>query len=146
MRRVATTNRQTENSSERQVIERDTEHERLDVSTITEQASDEEVITVEREYDTTLPTDPTTGTPPLKRETTQTRRKADAGRQEQTVGQTADRQRDVAGQDATQSRDVVAVETDEKRGLNTLQEVLLYIGAFAVLLGAVWLASKFNPL
>ena len=53
-------------------------HEQTDTETTTELTSNEEVTTTVREYDTDKPTDPVTGTPPLKRETTQTRRKTDA--------------------------------------------------------------------
>ncbi len=141
-RKATTANLQTESNVEQQVVEREVEHETLDISTVTEQASDEEVITTEREYDTTQPIDPATGTPPLKREVTQTRRKMDAGRQEQTVQQTANRQQDVTEQVSTQSRDDVVIEATEKRGMNSLQKTLYIIGALAVLAGFVWLVLK----
>lgn len=145
-KRATTASLQTESNVEQQVIEREIEHERLDVSTVTEQATDEEVVTTEREYDTTRPTDPATGTPPLKRETTQTRHKVDAGRQEQTVAQTADRQQDVTEQVVTQSRDDIEVETNEKRGLNATQKILCSIGSLALLAALVWLALKLKRL
>ncbi len=137
-----TASQQTESNTEQQVVEVEVEHEALDVLTITEQASDEEVITTEREYDTEKPIDAATGTPPLKRESTQIRRKVDAGRQEQTVQQVADRQRDVTEQTVTQKQEDVTVETTEKRGLNPVQKTLCAIGALAIVAGLAWLIWK----
>ena len=84
-------------------------HEQTDTETTTELTSNEEVTTTVREYDTDKPTDPVTGTPPLKRETTQTRRKTDAGRQTQTTGQTIDEHRE-------QPRSCQNGITDNQRG------------------------------
>ncbi len=125
-------------------------------STKTELSSDEEITTTTREYDTTLPVDPATGTPPLMRETTQTRRRVDAGRQEQTATQDVDRRQegtgqaieqrvertDMRGDFRTQANVAASVEAAEKRGLTTTQRVLCIIGALAILVGLVWLGRK----
>lgn len=139
---------------------RDVRHDALNTSTTTEQVSDEEVVTTVREYDTDKPTDAATGTPPLKREITQSRRKADAGRQTQTTGQTTDQQRETAGQVNKQQTDKTAlqensqqqdnaaaqVETTEKRGLNTWQRVLCTLGGLVILGALVWLGWKLKRL
>jgi len=117
-------------------------HEQINTETTTELTSDEEVTTTVREYDTEKPPDPVTGTPPLKRETTQTRRKTDAGRQTQTTGQTIDEHRELS--DKSSSREVAKTElqetsrestrtdtdteTRERRGLNPLQRLLCTFG------------------
>ncbi len=170
MKRATTTNMQTIGQIEGQMtLDRevkaesitiatsvDSLHIRLESSTKTELRSDEEVTTTTREYDTDKPVDPVTGTPPLKRETTETRRKTDLGQQEQTALQTADRQSEYAGRISGQQSDSMAIrgnsrgqvntaakiETAEKRGLNTTQRVLCSIGALAVLAGLVWLGRK----
>lgn len=102
------------------------------------------------------PTDPVTGTPPLKRETTQTRRKTDAGRQTQTTGQTIDEHRELSGESSsreaaktelqTTSGESTHTDTDtethERRGLNPLQRLLCTLGGIAVAAGVVWLVWK----
>jgi hypothetical protein len=110
-----------------------------------------------REYDTDKPVDPITGTPPLKRETTETRRRTDTARLEYAATQTVDRHRDSTGQISTSRRDstgiranvrgqedlTARIETREKRGLNTAQRVsLVVIGALTILAGLVWLGRK----
>ena len=52
---------------------RDARHEECLSLAITGHATDEEEVTVIREYDTSLPVDSLTGTPPLRRETTRAR-------------------------------------------------------------------------
>lgn len=134
----------------------DTEQVHLDVETTTERASDEEVTTTVREYDTDKPTDPATGTPPLKRETTQTRRTADSGRQRQTTGQSTLQHRELTGrttqqqavQTAMQARSQKqeqadqTIRTHEKRGLNTWQRSLCTLGGLVALGALLWLARK----
>lgn len=170
VKRTVTANLQTASTTEQQVsIERevvtdsaatisarDVRRDRIDTSTTTEQASDEEVVTTTREYDTDKPVDPATGTPPLKRETTQTRRKVDAGRQEQTTSRTTDQQHDVTadvtkeqtvgttvqGNSQHRGDTVTEVKTTEKRGLNTIQKVLCAIGGLTILVGLAWVAIK----
>lgn len=135
---------------------RDVLHDALSTSTTVEQTSDEQVTTTLREYDTDKPVDSVTGTPPLKREVVQTRRKADAGRQTQTTGQTIDRQAESAGQVSKQQTDgtmlqedsrqqenaAAQVETVERRGLNTLQRILCTLGGLAFLGALGWIGWK----
>lgn len=149
-------NREVKTDSTAASSSRDVLHDVLNTSTTTEQVSDEEITTTVREYDTDKPTDAATGTPPLKREITQSRRKADAGRQTQTTGQTTDQQRETAGQvnkqqtdktdlqENSQQQDNAAaqVETTEKRGLNTWQRILCTLGGLVILGALVWLGWK----
>jgi hypothetical protein len=122
------------------IVVSEVQHDRIDTSTTTEAASDEEIVTTRREYDTDKPIDPATGTPPLKRETTQTRRKVEAERETQTTGQTTDRQLDVVEQQ--QAEVVVQADTAEKRGENIIQRVLIAIG---VLAAGVIIFKLFKP-
>lgn len=62
---------ETETSSTESLEAIGDRHEQTDTETTTELSSNEEVTTTVREYDTEKPTDPVTGTPPLKREITQ---------------------------------------------------------------------------
>lgn len=170
MRKTTAARQQTESKTERHTaLEREaktdstatmsateTRHDKLNTETTTEQASDEEIVTTVREYDTDKPTDANTGTPPLKREVTQTRRKADAGRQTQTTGQTTDQRREEAGQVNKQQTDKTVLQensqqqedtatradTTEKRGLNTWQRVLCTLGGLVILGALVWLGWK----
>lgn len=170
MKKATSENRQSESKTEQHTelnreirtdstaasSSRDVLHGVLNTSTTTEQVSDEEITTTVREYDTDKPTDAATGTPPLKREITQSRRKADAGRQTQTTGQTTDQQRETAGQvnkqqtdktdlqENSQQQDNAAaqVETTEKRGLNTWQRILCTLGGLVILGALVWLGWK----
>lgn len=133
-------------------------HERAGTQTAAEQTSAEEVTTTVREYDTEKPTDPVTGMPPLKRESTQTRRKTDAGWQTQTTGQTIDERRELSGESSsreaakTEFRDASGentridtdAETRERRGLNPLQRLLGTLGGLVVVAALVWLAWKFK--
>lgn len=149
-------NREIRTDSTAASSSRDVLHDVLNTSTTTEQVSDEEITTTVREYDTDKPTNAATGTPPLKREITQSRRKADAGRQTQTTGQTTDQQRETAGQvnkqqtdktdlqENSQQQDNAAaqVETTEKRGLNTWQRILCTLGGLVILGTLVWLGWK----
>mgnify|MGYP001396027568 CR=1 FL=1 len=126
-------------------------------SHVTEDSSgtkDKEVV-IEK-FDTDKPTDPVTGTPPLKRETTQTRRKTDAGRQTQTTGQTIDEHRELSGESSSREAAKTELqttsgesthtdtntETHERRGLNPLQRLLCTLGGIAVAAGVVWLVWK----
>ncbi len=138
------------------MVSKDSLHIRRTSSTKTELTGDEEITTTIREYDTDKPVDPLTGTPPLKSETTQTRRRADASRREQTTSQATDRQREGFAITADRQTDRTAirgdvrgranvttrVETAEKRGQTTTQRVLCAIGALAILTGLVWLGRK----
>ncbi|MEG1673220.1 MAG: hypothetical protein RR298_06850 [Alistipes sp.] len=129
---------------------------KLKEESTTEQTSDEEVVTTIKEYDTSQPTDATTGTPPLKKETTQRRRKADTGKQKQTAEQTTDHQQQTAGQTTKEQATNTAlqaqqqqhsdadiqVKTDEKRGLNTFQQILCGLGLLVIVGALIWLGWK----
>lgn len=129
-------------------------HEQTDTETTTELSSNEEVTTTVREYDTEKPADPVTGTPPLKRETTQTRRRTDAGRQTQATGRTIDEHRELSGessireaaktelQETSGESTHTDTETRERRGLNPLERLLCTLGGLVVAAGLVWLAWK----
>lgn len=120
--------------AERHVAESRKEH--TDTSTKGEWTGDEEVTTTRRDYDTEKPVDPATGTPPLKSETSQVRRKVEAAHVEQKIAQGAESQRDQTGRRDENSTAQVA--TFEKRGMNTLQRVILNIGFLAIGVGLVW--------
>lgn len=138
------------------VSESETAQTSLELETETQRDSDEEIVTTIREYDTSQPTDTVTGTPPLKREITQTRRKVDTERQTQTAGQTTERQRETdtrvevqqtdttALHDNSQQQETAAVQTEtrEKRGASTWQRILRTLGGLAVLAALVWLGWR----
>lgn len=131
-------------------------HEQTDTGTTTELRSNEEVTTTVREYDTEKPADPVTGTPPLKRETTQTRRRTDAGRQTRTTGQTIDERRELSGESSSHeaaktelqetsgesTRTDTDAETRERRGLNPLGRLLCTLGGLVIAARLAWLAWK----
>ena len=143
---------ETETSSTESLEAIGDRHEQTDTETTTELSSNEEVTTTVREYDTEKPTDPVTGTPPLKREITQTRRKTDAGRQTQTTGQTIDEHRELSGDEAAKTElqetsgesthTDTDTETRERRGLNPLQRLLCTLGGLVIAAVLVWLAWK----
>lgn len=149
-------NREIRTDSTTASLSRDVLHDVLNDLTTTEQVSDEEITTTVREYDTDKPTDTATGTPPLKREITQSCRKTDAGRQMQITGQITDQQRETAeqvnkkqtdkmdSQENSQQQDNAAaqIETTEKRGLNTWQRILCTLGGFVIWGAFVWLGWK----
>lgn len=138
------------------VAVRDSLHVRMDSATDVWTAGTEEISIRIREYDTDKPVDPATGTPPLKRETTETRRRTDTGRQTQTTAQTTDQDREIVEDVAKRLIDntrleeyykhsnntVAQVETSEKRGLNAIQKTLLTIGGLVALVGVIWLAVR----
>lgn len=131
-------------------------YEQTDTETTTELTSDEEVTTTVREYDTEKPADPVTGTPPLKRETIQTRSKTDIGRQTQASGQTigehielsvGSSSREAAKTYLRETRDEnthadTDTETRERRGMNHLQRLLSTLGGLVVAAGLVWIVWK----
>jgi PBP1b-binding outer membrane lipoprotein LpoB len=151
-----TLDREVKTDSAATATSTDALHIRQTASTKTESASDEEVVTTTREYDTDKPVDPSTGVPPLKRETTEIRRKVDAAKQEQTTDQTTYRQQDTTLQANTSQTDSTAirsnvrgqsevatqVKTTQKRRLNTIQRVLIVSGLIAVVLGLLWVRRK----
>lgn len=116
----------------------------------------EEVETVTREYDTSRPVDTLTGTPPLRRETTQRRRLTDSTNETNHVRQTEHRIRadTTLGSDHTKQQlrtegntsQQEAVETNldmaRRRGLTVWQYVLCIIGLLVVTYGSYKLFKK----
>lgn len=120
------------------------------VSSSTDLAEDEQVTTEVIEYDTTQPTDSTTGTPPIKSRMTQTRNRTahsnkatQAQRQEATEGrlqqETVTQQAKIA--DTQVTTDVQVVDTT-KRGLSWWQKTLCIVGLSALLYLSVRLFIK----
>jgi hypothetical protein len=129
---------------------RDDFHEEVVTRVDTELVTDEETVTVTREYDTSLPVDGATGRPPLKSEITRTRRATGIGRQALASGRVTGGQRESASRSARREGETtraveratgeesVAAEHEgtEKRGLNTWQRALigtLALGCLALL-------------
>lgn len=138
VKRSVDSNFQETEVAERHVAESRKEH--TDTSTKGAWTGDEEVITTHRDYDTEKPVDPATGTPPLKSETSQVRRKVEAAHVDQTITQGAEAQRDQTGRHDKNSTAQVAML--EKRGMSALQKVILTIGAIAIAVALAWATWK----
>lgn len=124
-------------------------------TTTAELASDEQEQTVEREYDTSQPVNPITGTPPLKRETTKNRTKTETGKQHDNTQQDIDHARHSAKKEeaksditnAVDSNDIdqtkisTQVDTIEKRG-DSLWIILSIIGLIVAICYAIRLIKK----
>ncbi len=76
-----------------------------------------------REYDTNKPIDSTTGTPPLKREITQSKRRTDSGHQMQTGAYTSKRNEMSGGQLKKQQIDTATLQEDDRRHENTEEHI-----------------------
>lgn len=131
---VSNTQTDTHTESEEAVTEQ--------TDTTTDLAKDEEVTTEVTEFDTSLPVDPATGTPPVKRRSTQTRRTTTQARQE-----TASEHQSVARQNTDSSADerseaIVVTETDDRRGMNSVQRTLCTVGIVAIVLLVLWLLRR----
>lgn len=120
------------------------------ISSSTDLAEDEQVTTEVIEYDTTQPTDSTTGTPPIKSRTTQTRNRTaysngttQAQRQEaiesQSRQEVAVQQTQVADTQVTAD---VQVSDTTKRGLSWWQKTLCIVGIAALSYLAIRLFIK----
>lgn len=147
-----TVNQVSKTDSSATVNAADTRHHRTDKESFTEQADDEEVITTIREYDTNLPADTVTGTPPLRREITQTRRKAGTARQVHTTSYATDQYRVTdtqveqrrtdsrTEQNSSQQQDSATLNLTEteKRKLSPIQQALCLAGILAICGGIVW--------
>lgn len=105
--------------------------------TAAEQERDEEVITVTTIYDTSLPTDPATRTPPVKVHTTQLRRNTTKARQESKIESRESEAQTASKEKAEHAERDTLVETTDRRGMNPAQRFLCTIGllAFAGLAG-----------
>ena len=118
------------------------QHRTVRTDTATELSADEKVVITTREYDTSRPVDKTTGTPPLLRETVQTRERVETAQQTRTEEQ-ADQTATIAEQNTkTQQETILQVETKERQGLNGLQKALCTLGALTVIALLAWLGLK----
>lgn len=107
--------------------------------TSAEQERNEDIITVTTEYDTSLPVDPTTGTPPVKVRTTQVRRTATKVRQD-TKTESTETETQVSSQEMVgHSEGAAVIEMTSRRGMNGVQRTLCTIGLFAIVGIAGWL-------
>lgn len=103
----------------------------------------EETVTETTVFDTSLPVDPATGTPPVRVRTVQRRRTATGTTQNVSTDRrdsltlAADSRED----ERLESR---RVSETSRRGLNPLQRALCVTGAVAVLLGILWILRRFR--
>ncbi len=110
--------------------------------TSAEQERNEDIITVTTEYDTSLPVDPTTGTPPAKVRTTQVRRTATKVRQEAKT-ESAETETQVFGRETVgHSEGAAVVETTSRRGMTGVRRILCAAGVLALGGAAGWLAAR----
>lgn len=111
-------------------------------STQTDLVQNEEVITEIAEFDTSLPTDPTTGTPPITRKTTQIRRAITAVRQtEQADVQSAQKTIDEKAA-VEKSASAAHAEEETRQGMNWMQTTLCSAGIFALLGVILWVLRR----
>lgn len=94
----------------------------------------EEITTVTREYDTTQPADTLTGKPPLKKETTQTRRKKTQGMQNSSTNTQTQAQTSVSTQVQTETQAQTQTRTQVDTGLTGWQRLLCWSGGITLLL------------
>lgn len=103
----------------------------------------EETVTETTVFDTSLPVDPATGTPPVRVRTVQRRRTATGT----TQNISTDRRDSVTL--AIDSKEEGRIESrrvseTSRKGLNPLQRALCVTGAVAVLLGILWILRRFS--
>lgn len=119
-------------------------------TTVTEQTTthaelskDEEIVTEVTEFDTSLPVDPATGTPPVKRKTKQTRKAATQAQQVTTANTETVGSSTMSADTAEKENTATHSEEEARRGLNWWQTALCAIGLIAILAVAlrVWINS-----
>lgn len=111
---------------------------------------DEEVETTTEVFDTTLPVDSLTGTPPLKSRTTEHRRtktqeQATASEQLDTQSgsmQTTEQRHEEQTVTDTAIEGDTHIEVEQRYGMNWLQKTLCYIGIAAIVLLLLWIAWR----
>lgn len=103
---------------------------------------DEEVVTRIVEYDTSLPTDPATGTPPLKRTITRTRRTAAERRLSSAAAELASQQQLTDTATKVRTETSTASDAHSRRGMNLWQRALCLAGLLA--LAALALRAAFR--
>lgn len=108
------------------------------VTVKTDVAQDEEVVTEITEYDTALPVDPATGTPPTKKKTTQTRRAATQVQQATTADRNTSAGTFENRVHSEKSDTATITEDTSRRGLNWVQSALCLAGIIAILTLIIW--------
>lgn len=111
---------------------------------------DEEVVTVTEEFDTSLPVDSTTGTPPVKKRSTEQRRRATQQVDSNTVVSdtrsisTVELECQDNGTLATDTTADIETElkTDERFGMSWIQKTFFYLGIAALICFLLWIAWK----
>lgn len=142
MKRVQATQTKIDNETHATIAVAETGHTEIAVHVTTSREVDEEMVTTVVEYDTTQPTDPVTGTPPIARTVTQVRRTADKqsrDEHQQASGETA---REITAETRQAENTVQVTQESEKRGLSTAIKVLCGIGIIAVLGACYWVRRK----
>lgn len=100
--------------------------------TVAEQERNEEVITVITVYDTSQPTDPATGTPPVKVCTEQIRRTLTSARQEAKIESTSTEMQTTCQTTDEHSEQTTIVDATSRRGMNAAQRILCTIGVLTI--------------
>lgn len=108
------------------------------VTVKTDVAQDEEVVTEITEYDTALPVDPATGTPPTKKKTTQTKRAATQVQQVAAVDRNTSAGTFENRVHSEKSDTATITEDTSRRGLNWAQSALCLAGIIAILTLVIW--------
>lgn len=108
----------------------------------TDLTKNDEVTTEVLEFDTSLPVDPTTGTPPVMRKTTQTKRAVTTARQDVAADERGAATLGVDASTATKEQTATATEDKTRKRLNWWQTTLCTIGAAAILALALWIAVR----
>ena len=124
-----------------EIVETTTDRTKLE-RTSAEQERNEEIITVTTEYDTSLPADPATGTPPVKVRTAQVRRTAAQVRQQTGTESRESAVRTLRRETAGHAERNAAIATAESRGPGPVQRVLCAAGVLALGGAAGWLAGR----
>lgn len=142
MKRAQATQHQTHNETHTAITVDETSHTEIAGHVTTSREVDEQVVTTVVEYDTSQPTNPVTGTPPIARTVTQVRRTADKLSQDEHQQKTEETAREIAAE-SQQTEDTEQVtEISEKRGLSPIVKTLCCIGIVAVLGALYWVRRK----
>lgn len=142
MKRVTATQQQIDNDTHTTIAVAETGHTETVGHVTTSREVDEQVVTTVVEYDTSQPTNPETGTPPIARTITQVRRTADKLSQDENAQKSEDTTREITAEKQQTESAVQITETTEKRGLSPIVKVLCCIGIVAVLGACFWVRRK----
>lgn len=122
-----------------EAVQSGTEEKTAEAVTVkTDVAQDEETITEVTEFDTSLPVDPATGTPPVKKKTTQTKRTATQVQQAVEADCSTSAGSFQNKESFGKSDTVTTTEDTTRRGLNWMQSALCMAGIAAILTLIVW--------